>query len=266
MRRTRNPYVKPDETVRKIMHAAFPAFSGKQVEIRPHAGKMNLTGYWDEGSKQEFAFVRLPDLKAASIPTQSPYDPPIAGLKDYQMVPGVLVVEWTYVRGKRMTPRIHVHPDNMNQIALPAPKIELTFIQAIVLFMSRHYISSARFPEFQRFVGLGLADYDRTRSELRAMGLLSANKAVTIAGRNVAEAWRDEYQIAEQYGIKKRAFNPVGSNALFVGDRVRRLDRRGTWGVVIGFKKHGKRIVQVMWASGAYRTVPAETLMKIERR
>lgn len=262
----RNPYAKTDDTIRKIMHAAFPEFAGKQVQITPHSGRINLTSYWDEGSKKEFAFVRLPDFKSAPIPTQSPYDPAIPGLKDYQMIPGVLVVEWSYLRGKRTTPIIHTHPDNFNQVALPAPAVELTFVQALALLVSRMYKGGYRLDEFNRFVGLGKAAFEKARAELVAMGLLTANNALTVEGKNAASQWRDEYALAEKYGIKKRAFNPVKRDSLYVGDRVGWVGRKGIWGVVIGFGGHRKQSVQVMWSNGRYRTMTADKVWKMPRR
>jgi hypothetical protein len=202
----RNPYVKPDKMVLKIMRAAFPDFSGQQVEIVPHAGTINLASYWSGGSIERYAFVRLDNLRAQRVPEQSEFSPQIPGLSEFKMVPGVVVVSHNTFQGKRTTPRIYVHPDNMNQLALPAPSVELDMIQALALLATRMYISSARYEAFRNWTNATKAQYDAIRGQLQAKGMLKANNSLTIDGRNVAAKWRDEYAVCETYGVEPVAY------------------------------------------------------------
>lgn len=199
-----NPYVRLDDAVKKIMKKTFPGFKGREVRIIVTDGTLDLASYWSGGSKSDFAFVRLTDMQAMPIPVQSPFDRPIRGIDAYKMSEGVAVVEWSYFSGKRMTPKIYVHPANVNQLELPAPQAELSFIQALVLLLSRMYTSSYRLEEFKRFTGLRKAEYEAARSGLFEMGLMTKNKALTTEGKNVAGQWRDEYALAEKYGVKRR--------------------------------------------------------------
>lgn len=196
-----NPYVKADEIVRKIMRAAFPDWKGREVEIKPHDGTINLASYWSGGSRSFFAFVRLSDLKSMGVPAQSMFDRPITGIDRYRMMPGALVVEWSVYRGKRMTPIIYVHPENVSQVALPAPAVELDLIHALGLLVTRRYISAARYKEFNQWTNASKAQYEAVRVDLQAMGLLKKNNSLTTEGKNVVSQWDDEYAVVRAYGI-----------------------------------------------------------------
>ena len=202
----RNPYVKPDKMVLKIMRAAFPNFSGQQVEIVPHAGTINLASYWSGGSLERYAFVRLDNLRAQLVPEQSEFLPQIPGLSEFKMVPGVVVVNHNTFQGKHITPRIYVHPDNMNQLALPAPTVELDMIQALALLATRMRISSARYEAFREWTNATKAQYEAVRKQLQEKGLLAKNNSLTIDGRNIAAKWRDEYEVCKTYGVEPAAY------------------------------------------------------------
>lgn len=197
----RNPYVKIDEQIRKIMKAAIPGWKGREVKIQPHDGTLDLASYWSEGSREYFYFVRLDNLKSAEVPQQSMFDRPISGIDKYRMQPGVLVIRQSIYRGKYMTPTIYVHPQDLSQVVLPAPAVELDVIHALALLATRRYISSARYPEFAKWTNASKAQYNAVRKDLQAMGLLKKNNALTTEGKNVASQWVDEYALLRAYGI-----------------------------------------------------------------
>ena len=194
----RNPYAKPGKMVLKIMRASFPSFSGPMVEIVPHAGTINLASYWNCGSLERYVLVRLDTIKSQLVPVQS----------EFKMVPGVVVVSHSTFgeQGKSTTPRIYVHPDNMNQLALPAPAVELDMIQALALMATRKYMSMFRYEFFQDWTNATKAQYDAIRRQLQEKGLLTKNNSLTIDGRNIAAKWRDEYEVCKTYGVEPAAY------------------------------------------------------------
>ena len=198
----KNPYAKLDDTLKRIMKAAFPEWKGHDVELVVHNNTIDLASDWSGGTRESFAFVRLSDFKSAAVPSQSVFGPQIGGLADYQMVPGVLVVAYLIYRGKRMRPRIYVHPDDVNQMALPAPAVELDVIHALCLLATRMYISSARYGEFRDWTNATKVQYEAIRKDLQSMGLLSKGNSLTVDGRNVVEKWKDEYALLRTYGIE----------------------------------------------------------------
>ena len=49
---------KPDETIRKIVQAAFPDYSGKKFKLSTSIPS-RLDSYWDGGSRDYYAFYHL---------------------------------------------------------------------------------------------------------------------------------------------------------------------------------------------------------------
>lgn len=113
----REPFKLPfsHPVVRRIVCAGFPgAKSRREVKIECH-DKMRISDYWDGGSRDYSAFVRLSDMSSLSseaIPREArqqvanPFHLPIA---DVIITPNVCIVEHTIFCGKDMGYRIYMN-------------------------------------------------------------------------------------------------------------------------------------------------------------
>ena len=62
-----------DPNISRILNVANISGSKKTIKINIFSGPMSMNSYWDEGSKQEFAFVNLENFSAWQVPSSHPY-------------------------------------------------------------------------------------------------------------------------------------------------------------------------------------------------
>lgn len=105
-----------DERVRRIVCAAFPSAKTRRSVKLEARTTYHCRDYWDGGSRNYCAFVRLSDLhvlSSESVPKGerqqmgNPFNLPIY---DVQLEPGFVVVEHTIFCGKDIGYRIYFHP------------------------------------------------------------------------------------------------------------------------------------------------------------
>lgn len=179
-----------DETARKIAGASFPDYTGKKFKLQVHdSGTMNLTSYWDGGSRDYFAVLRLEDMKCLPVPQNgTPFDPYGNGIEVPLPGPGFAVIEHSIFCGKDSGITIHVHSSNAAPLL---PKTEdITWAEKVVLSATRSLKSSYagikdyRFSEAQKDTGITRADWDTAKTALIEKRLLNAAGAVTVDGKN----------------------------------------------------------------------------------
>jgi len=93
--------------------------------------------------------------------------------------------------GKDMGLTYYIHPSDVTPL-LPKETVSLTLEQRQVLYVHSALKSFARKDELQRNEAFGMkrygpfdtANYERVKAELVALGMLQANGAVTIKGKN----------------------------------------------------------------------------------
>lgn len=105
-----------DSRVRRIVQAAFPNAKTRRTIKLEAKTTYHVSDYWDGGSRNYCAFVRLSDLRALSsqdIPKEqrqyiaNPFNLPIC---DITLSPGFVVVEHCVFCGKDLGYRIYFHP------------------------------------------------------------------------------------------------------------------------------------------------------------
>ena len=142
-------------------------------------------GIWDHGTRETHKLVRISDGKELPIidANLAPWDKERKDVK-VTLEPGFAIVRHSMFQGKDMGLTFYIHPDNIAPM-LPKP-VELTTEEKQVLYVHRALIARARKEELQRN-RFDMSKYDSTLASLQAKGLIAANKAITIAGRNAAE-------------------------------------------------------------------------------
>ncbi len=186
-------YIQPNHPdVAKVCHAAFPDYTGRKVKIEYTDRPLDLRSYWDEGSRNYYAIVRLADCQVMSVPEQSMNDRQIAGVDTFVLPAGYVVVAHVIFCGRDLGLTITCRTDA--QKMLPTDEVDnLTDDEKLVLIatVSRKSsyagVSDYRAHELMRKYHLSQTRIDTARESLRDKKMLTATNAITIAGRNVVE-------------------------------------------------------------------------------
>jgi hypothetical protein len=187
----RTIHLEPGDKAADLGRRAFPGYTGKHFQVLVTAGPVGLLSYWDGGSRDYHRVLRLEDMAVVEVPQNgTPFD-----RVDYTAggnllpCPGFAVVTNTIVQGRDLGLTIKVHPDNVNNLALPAP-VDLTWAEKVVLSATRSVkssyagISNYRCHEARRYTGIAEQDYNAAKVTLIASGMLNAAGAITAKGRN----------------------------------------------------------------------------------
>lgn len=144
-------------------------------------------GLWSGGTREKFHAVRLSDGAILPLPGQdlAPWDAQRAE-RQCTLIPGLAIVEHSVFCGKDMGLTFYLLAGDAAPL-LPAPAPELTEAESVVLRMSDSYKAAFR-REYAFRAGVDVTAYDAAVLSLQGKGLLSASKAITTRGRNVASA------------------------------------------------------------------------------
>lgn len=186
---TMNDYwISPkDQKVASVCHVAFPDYSGNKYRI-VFTDSVNMSSYWDGGTRSYFVVLRLSDNKIMPIPSQSPFDKQIKGVENFVIPAGFIVVEHIIFCGKDLGLRIHARPDGSNLLPEKTDDLSELEIRVLIATASRKSsyagYSDYRYAELKRKYGYTLSEVNSARSTLIEKGLLAQNKSITIKGRN----------------------------------------------------------------------------------
>lgn len=183
--------IEPDAHVRALVSRAFPSYTGKQFKLAISDSPINCASYWDSGNRSYFAFANLATGEtSATVPAQSAFDRPVAGLDAVSLPDGFACIEHNF-SGVRQSITIHIRTSNAAKM-LPA-QVELSRLENIVLAYTRCLKSSYagipnyRFHEAHEQTGIKQVEWDLTKASLIDRGLLTKQGALTVAGRNAAK-------------------------------------------------------------------------------
>lgn len=108
--------IKPDSFVKQLVAVTFPDYRGRKFRIEAQTHPLDCKSYWEGGSRDYFAFVRLADMQSQDVPQQSAFDRDIQGLESVTLPEGIVCVERSYFCGKDIGITIHVNPLNMAKL------------------------------------------------------------------------------------------------------------------------------------------------------
>lgn len=185
--------------VRKLAAIAFPSYTGRKFRVTPFSGPMRLDSNWSGGSRDWFVFINLVTGQTMPVPENgTPFTDTIGRLT--ALPENVVLIEHTISCGKDMGITVHVAPENMNRLALPAP-VELTWEEKVVLSATRSLkssyngVSNYRQREAMERTGITASEYDTAKASLIGKAMLNRAGAITDAGRN-AIGWADLHNLA----------------------------------------------------------------------
>lgn len=195
-------YIKPDETIKKIVKAAFPDYNGKKFQLSTSV-PTRLDSYWDGGSRNYYVFVELATMKSISLPSNHPLFEP-NNPRDLKILPnGIVIVQHTFFCGKDMGITIYANQDQLVPL-LPEAQ-ELSRDEKIVLYFTKSYkssyagISNYRFHLAKKYITQ--ENWEIAKQSLISKKLLNKAGAVTPEGRNQAPG-RDFERVLHRYGFE----------------------------------------------------------------
>jgi len=196
---------KVDGSVGRIINAAFPGYRGKKVQVKVVEHPINTRSYWDGGSRDYFTFVNLATYESMAVPAQSAFDPKIQGADAVRLPAGFVCVRHSIFCGKDTGITIMVHPDNA-PLLLPAPGVELTADQKLVLLYTRgrksSYMGKDRCQMAQEDMEyahrcdaskpepITRERWEAAKASLVTSGHLNKAGAITVTGKNAIDGMR----------------------------------------------------------------------------
>lgn len=182
-----------DPQIARIL-SAVGVKTGKPVNIET-AEYIRLSGtYWDGGSRTSYSAVNLATCQSVALPQYNPpqfggpTEDPLIQLKNGDNY--IAIVEYGTFCGKPATVYLHVHPDQMNRLAIQAAP-ELTEHEAVILIATASLKASydGRKPrrDAARERGIDDAEFELVSAALKSRGLLNNAGAITTDGRNAVE-------------------------------------------------------------------------------
>lgn len=176
------------EIARRVAAAAFPGYNGRHFKLEQR-DRVNVTSYWDGGSRDSFVFVRLADMATVPIASINPLRD--AGHAPVELPEGVVCVEHSIFCGKDMGLTFYVRDAKL----LPLPALEgvtddmrLVLTHTASLKNTYGGRSDIRFHEANERHGVTRERWDVAFSACVAAGFLNRAGAIQAAGRNVASA------------------------------------------------------------------------------
>src|SRR3990167_1777479 len=184
-----DPRTMPEE-VRKVCHAAFPSYNGRMFKVRYADGPLSVRSYWDGGSRDTYAFVRLADYATLPVPTAHPvFDREAPRDVDAVEIPsGAVCVEHTIFCGKDLGLTIHVRAEDATPL-LPPPDDVPPDVRTVCRYTAGYkntYAgrSNRRFEEANQETGITAERWEAAKVEATTRGYLNKAGAITPAGRN----------------------------------------------------------------------------------
>lgn len=107
--------VKADSTMKAIVKACFPEYTGRKFAIEAQVRPLNVKSYWDGGSRSYYCFYNLTTGAKGEMPAQSMFDKQITGADSVTLPENVICVQHVIFCGKDLGIRIHVNPANMGK-------------------------------------------------------------------------------------------------------------------------------------------------------
>lgn len=162
--------VKKYPDIQRILSLAQGESKEQQCEVRGFFHPMTLTSNWDGGTKYWYTLIDMTNMKTLPLPESGnigqPKSPELETLEE-----NFCLVEKVIFCGKKMTPRIYFHPNNMPKY-LDENKVELTEDEEAFFQQYRSLKSSYR------------PRNETIKASLIQKGLLAKNGAVTLTGKN----------------------------------------------------------------------------------
>lgn len=185
-----------DAMAKKLAHASFPEYTGRKfkVQVVPEGTNIDVTSYWDGGSRDYFVVMNLVTMKSMPVPQNGdPYTRKIAPVKIHE---NMCVVQHSIFMGKDTGLTFIISEKNAAQL-LPSNDVNLDKKEKTVLVLLRSLKPAYRRDE-ARHAGISNQEYDTIIANLKVKQYVNSSGAITPKGRNAINGIRDLYQLRNE--------------------------------------------------------------------
>jgi hypothetical protein len=199
-----------DPMAKKLAHASFPDYTGRKfkVQVMPEGASVDVTSYWDGGSREYFVVMNLVTLKSIPVPQNG--DPNTKRIAPVKIHENMCVVQHSIFMGKDMGLTFIISDKNAAQL-LPDSGTNLDKKEKIVLLLLRAYKPAYRRDE-ARHAGISTTEYDTIVANLKVKQYVNSSGAITPKGRNAISDIRDLYQLRNE-SVKPKKVKVVKEDA-----------------------------------------------------
>lgn len=202
--------------VLKIVEQTFPGYKGNKIRVCAcTGGGMRLDSSWQDGSRDLWALLDMATGRGIAIPENgTPFSNGGQIFTLDHLPANIALVQHITFCGNDHGIRIHVSPENLNRLALPAA-VPVTQAEKIVLAYTRGRKSSYNGKNRQQMAeedsGITLGQWEESKAACVAKGWLLKSGAITNDGRNVIGTTNPDY--LKMPGFKRNDWERDGSEA-----------------------------------------------------
>jgi len=175
--------------VKAMASKVFPSYRGRKFKLDNSGRAVNVTSYWDGGSRDYYAMIDLGTDRRLDVPQNGTWfdGGPIAP-DGVTVPPGYMLAEHSIFMGKDYGITFYVNPDTAVGF-LPTPET-LTADEHNVLTSTASWkntyqgVGNYRFIESRRNTGITADRWEAAKAALIGRKLLNKAGAITVSGRN----------------------------------------------------------------------------------
>jgi len=175
--------------VQAMARRAFPDYGGRKFKLDYSGRPVNVTSYWDGGSRDYYVALDLATGRTLPVPQNgTPFDGGPVAPDGVSVPPGYIIAEHSIFCGKDMGLTFYVHPDSATKFLPPPSTItddERTVLGATSSLRNTYAgETNIRFKRARRHNGITQERWNTASVSLVDAKLLNKAGAITTAGRN----------------------------------------------------------------------------------
>lgn len=105
--------VTTDKAIISLAKSAFPDYRGRRFYTVVQQYPIDVRSYWDGGSRDYFALLRIVDKAVHMFPAQSAFDKPVEGLEHVTVPEGWVIVRRSIFCGKETGLTVYTAPNKL---------------------------------------------------------------------------------------------------------------------------------------------------------
>jgi hypothetical protein len=182
-------HLEPTPDVKRLASQTFPNYKGRKFKLDNSGHPVNVTSYWDGGSRDYYVALNLATGQTLPVPQNgTPFDGGPVAPNGVKVPQGYVIAEHSIFMGKDSGITFYVDPQSATQF-LPTP-VDLTDDERIALNATARLKNTyggetdIRFRESRRDHGITRDRWNAAVARLKDAKLLNKAGAITTAGRN----------------------------------------------------------------------------------
>lgn len=186
-----------NQLIKSVCGLAFPDYTGRKIKVRYSVKSLNLSSYWDGGSRSYFRIVELSTMKVVTVPDNHPvFNKAAYDVKNVSLPQGFVVVEHCYFCGKDLGLTIHTSDDAPLLSDGTDISEDLKQLLACTYGLKSSYAGIKDYRGYRLYQRFGWSEdkVELVREQAIEKGYLTKGKALTNAGKDVVSTLDGSYR------------------------------------------------------------------------